>query len=118
MLLPLAAVLLLGACRLLLPAPPPARVPVLPTDALKPSPRLLVGRIIAVDRQQGLAFVELASEAPADALQEGTELIARTLALAETGRIRASRYVRGRTLGATILHGQPAPGEEVVWLAP
>ena len=87
-------------------------------DALFPSPRLLVGRVIAIDREQSLVFVELAADAPADALKEGTELIARTLALAETGRIQASRYLRGRTLGATILRGQPAPGDEVVWLAP
>jgi len=36
----------------------------------------------------------------------------------ETARLRASRYLRGRTLGTKILTGQPAPGDEVVWLAP
>jgi hypothetical protein len=38
--------------------------------------------------------------------------------LRETGRVRASRYVRGRTLGTTLVAGQPSLGDEVVWLAP
>ena len=85
---------------------------------LAPSPRLIVGRIIAVDPAQGFAFVDLAADAPAAAVVEGTELVARTLDLRETARVRASRYVRGRTLGTKIVGGQPSPGDEVVWLAP
>jgi len=95
-------------------APPSALAP----DALVPSPRLIIGRVIATEIPQGFAFVELAADAPAAALVDGTELIARTPDLRETARLRASRYVRGRTLGTKIVGGQPAPGDEVVWLAP
>ena len=111
--------LLMGvsACRHTAP-PPPTPAPILAAGALVPSPRLVVGRIISIDATQGFAFVELASEAPAAATADGTELIARTLELRETGRLQSSRYVRGRTLGARIVGGQPSPGDEVVWLAP
>ncbi len=85
---------------------------------LAPSPRLIVGRILAVEPADGFAYVELATDAPVNALADGNELIARTLDLRETGRLRASRYVRGRTLGTKIIAGQPSPGDEVVWLAP
>lgn len=91
---------------------------ILSSGALLPSPRLFVGRIIAVDKARGFAFVELATDAPKGALIEGTELLARTLELVDQGRLQASAYVRGRTLGAKILAGQPSPGDEVVWLAP
>lgn len=90
----------------------------LPAGALVPSPRLIVGRVLAVEAAHGFVFVDLASDAPIGAVAEGTELIARTLDLHETGRLRASRYVRGRTLGTKIVSGQPSPGDEVVWLAP
>ena len=92
--------------------------PVLAADALLPSPRLIVGRVIAVDLDQRFAFVELASDAPNAALLAGTELAARTLELRETGRMHVSPYLRGRTLGTKIVGGQPSPGDEVVWLAP
>jgi hypothetical protein len=87
-------------------------------EPLTPSPRLIVGRIIAVDAGRGFAFVELAADPPRAALADGTELIARTLELRETARLHASSYARGRTLGTRIVSGQPAPGDEVVWLAP
>jgi len=51
-------------------------------------------------------------------LTNGSELIVRTLELRETGRLRVSRYLRGRTLGTDIFAGQPHPGDEVVWQAP
>lgn len=89
-----------------------------PETALAPSPRLIVGRITAVDTTRGFAFVELAAEAPAIALVADTELIARTLDLQETARLHASRYLRGRMLGTTVARGQPRVGDEVVWLAP
>ena len=98
--------------------PEPAPAPVLGADALLPSPRLIVGRIIAVDPDRRFAFVELNADAPPAALAEGGELITRTLALQETGRLRVSRQQRGRTLGTNVLAGQPAPNDEVVWLAP
>lgn len=87
-------------------------------EPLVPSPRLVLGRVIAVDTSHGFAHVELAADAPPAALAEGTELIARTDDLRETGRLRASRYVRGRILGTTIAQGRPDLGHEVVWLAP
>lgn len=93
-------------------------LPVLGADALVPSSRLIVGRIIAVDPARGFAFVELVTDAPGAALIAGTQLIARTLDLRPTGKIEVSRYVRGRTLGTKVVGGQPSPGDEVVWLAP
>lgn len=96
------------------PKPPPPRDP-LPAGALLPSQNLLVGRIIAVDAKRGFAFIELSHSAPPAALVEGTALVARTDDLRETARLGASRYTRGRTLGARILSGQPSPGDEVVW---
>jgi hypothetical protein len=115
----LAGVALLTGCGFF--ASTPSSKPestVLSAGALLPSPRLIVGRVIAVDEAQRLAFVELASDAPKGALIEGTELSVRTLALQDTGRLQASAYVRGRTLGTKIVAGQPSPGDEVVWLAP
>jgi hypothetical protein len=111
---PLAAVLFFGACRSV--APPPA--PVLAEGALVPSPRLIVGRVIAVDAARGFVMVELASDAPAGAATDGAELMTRTADLRETGRLRASKFARGRTLGTQLVAGQSAPGDEVVWLAP
>ena len=73
---------------------------------------------MAVDARERFAFVELMPDSPASATADGTELIARTLDLRETGRLLASPYLRGRTLGARIIGGQPAPGDEVVWHAP
>ncbi len=99
--------------------PPGSTYPdVLADGVLLPSPRLIVGRVIAVDPVQGFAILEVAVDAPAEALTDGTELLARTLALHETARLRASRYLRGRMFGTKIVAGQPAPGDEVVWLAP
>ena len=111
---PLAVICFLAGCRHA--APPAATLP--SADTLAPSPRLIIGRVIAVDLAQRFAIVELASDAPPSALAAGTELVARTLELRETARLQASRYVRGRTLGTQIIGGQPSPGNEVVWLAP
>lgn len=87
-------------------------------EALAPSPRLIVGRVIAVDPARGYAFVELSVDAPPTASAEGGELIVRTSDLTETSRLRASRQLRVRTLGTQILSGTPSIGEEVVWVAP
>lgn len=120
LLLPLVLLALASGCALFKPlkskstAAPQASL----VEPLAPSPRLILGRVLAVNRDQGFVFVDLAADAPAAALAEGTEFICRTLDLRESGRVRASRYVRGRTLGTTIIAGQPAPGDEVVWLAP
>ena len=114
--LPLLAGLCLAGCTSLFreaPPPPP------PPEPLAPSPRLIVGRVIALDPARGFAFVELAPDAPPSSLAEGTELVVRDPAsLRETGRLTASRYVRGRTLGSTITAGTPAVGQEVTWMAP
>jgi hypothetical protein len=99
-------------------AKPPAREPVRVTTPLAPSPRLIVGRVLAVELAAGMAFVDVDSDAPERALVDGAELTTRTRDLRETGRLRTSRYVRGRTLGASIVAGQPSPGDEVVWHAP
>jgi hypothetical protein len=128
---PLAVILFFTGCRTRLarppdPGPPAAgksaapAAPAAPADdaPLAPSPRLIVGRITAVDAARGFAFVELAAEAPAIALVADTELIARTLDLRETARLRASRYLRGRMLGTNVARGRPRVGDEVVWLAP
>jgi hypothetical protein len=114
----LAVVVMSGACRLFSPQPPPAAAEALPPGALLPTRNLLVGRVLAVDGPRGYVFVDLSSEAPPAALAEGAELVARTDDLKETARLRAARYVRGRTLSAKIVSGQPTPGDEVVFLAP
>ena len=123
LLTPLAVFLFVTGCGLFNPLTPKPRQPAtltepLPAGALLPSQNLLVGRVLAVDFARGFAFVDLASTAPAAALADGAELVARTDDLRETARLRASRYVRGRTLGAKIVSGQPAPGNEVVWPTP
>ena len=88
-----------------------------PADALTLSPHKIVGRIVAVDTARGFAFVSLTTTTPAAALVEGGELIVRSDDLRETGRVRTSRYTRGRTLGAQIISGQPKLGDEVVFHA-
>ncbi|MFM8617634.1 MAG: hypothetical protein ACKOTF_13575 [Opitutaceae bacterium] len=115
-LLILLVVLPLGGCTgVFRETTPPAPA----QEPLAPSPRLIVGRIIALDPERGFAMIELAADAPPAALADGGELVARTLAdLRETARLLASRYVRGRTLGATVKSGMPTVGDEVVWSAP
>jgi hypothetical protein len=92
--------------------------PVAASELVSPSPRLIIGRIIAVDQERGFAFVELVREAPASAVAPDTELFTRTPDLQATAVLQTSRHLRGRTLGATITSGNPSPGDEVVWLAP
>ncbi len=111
---PLAVVCLVAGCV----QAPQKPVPILAEGALVPSPRLIVGRVIAVDAPRGFVIVELAADAPVAATTEGAELIARTLDLRETARLRATRQLRGRMLGTRLVAGQSSPGEEVVWLAP
>ncbi len=102
------------------PAEPAATTPPSPlaADALVPSARLLVGRVIATDPERRFAFVELAPDAPGTALEAGGEWIARTDALQETARLLVSRQQQGRTVGTRIVSGQPGLDDEVVWLAP
>lgn len=88
------------------------------TEALAPSPRLIVGRVVAVDAARGYAFIEVVADAPPAAIGEGSELIVRTADLKETARLRASRQLRVRTLGTYIISGTPSIGEEIIWQAP
>lgn len=110
-----AVMLFWGGCQH--PGVQPASPPPF-SDALAPSPRLIVGRIVAVDADRGFAFIELATDAPAAATEPETELVSRTHDLRETARLQASRQLRGRTLGTAILAGKPGAGDEVVWVAP
>jgi hypothetical protein len=87
-------------------------------ETVSPSPRLIVGRVIAVDQDRGFAFIDVARDAPAAALARDGELSTRTSELQPTALLHVSRHRRGRTLGATITSGKPSPGDEVVWLAP
>jgi hypothetical protein len=113
-----AATLLNGCRSLPSEAHSPGAGSVLAAGALLPSPRLIVGYVIAVDPSRRFAFVEPAADAPAAALAEGTRLLVRTPDLRDTGQLLVSAHRRGRTLGAKIAEGQPSPGDEVVWLAP
>lgn len=113
----LAVIFFAGACSHVGPTIPNQASPrsdAPPPPTLRPSPNHLVGRVLAVEAVRGFAFIELTREPPAAALSDGALLLARTEDLRETARLRTSRYVRGRTLGATIVSGQPSPGDEVV----
>jgi hypothetical protein len=98
-------------------AKPEANVNPLAAEVPAPSPRRIIGRILSVDSTRGFAFVELHVDVPKGAAVPETVLISRTLDLRETGRLRVSRYLRGRTLGTTIVAGNPSVDDEVVWLA-
>jgi acetolactate synthase regulatory subunit len=115
----LAVIYFVAGCSTPPPAPPSTHVPsaamILPADVLTVSPHKIVGRIVAVDTARGFAFVSLTATTPAAALADGGELIVRSDDLTETGRLRTSRYTRGRTLGAQIISGQPKMGDEVVF---
>lgn len=114
----LLAVFLCTACQQVSkPATPPSPPPpsVAGSELLTPSPRLIVGRVIAVDGERGFATVELLRDAPAACAAPETELYARTAQLQPTAVLQTSRYLRGRILGTTILSGQPKLGDEVVW---
>jgi hypothetical protein len=116
-LLTLAAVSFSGCRQAAPPRSPAPASPLVTSEALAPSPRLIVGRLIAVDLAQGFAFVDVAFDAPPAATQAGEELVCRTIDLRVTARLQA-RYLRGRTLGCRIVAGQPGPDDEVVWVAP
>jgi len=117
----LLAVFLCNACQQV-PSPPTPETPPPPnvagSELLTPSPRLIVGRVIAVDGERGFATVELLRDAPAVCATPETELYARTTQLQATAVLQTSRFLRGRTLGTIILSGQPHPGDEVVWQTP
>jgi hypothetical protein len=103
----LPAVFIFPACHA--PAPAPSLAP---AALLAPSPFLLIGRVVSVDPVRDLAIIELSTSAPT--LQPDTELLARADDLSETARLRATRQLRGHTLGANVISGDPRPGDEVV----
>ena len=80
-----------------------------------PGPVQVVGRVIAVDMRTLTVVIELAPYAVLPANFNGRLLIARMDDLRPTARLQASPYVRGRTLGARLLAGQPRIGHEVVF---
>ncbi len=82
-----------------------------------PSPNRIIGYILDIDEAQGLAIIDLTAHPLPPELHDGVELTVRTRDLRKTARLRASRIIRGRTLGATIVTGLPAVGEEVVLAA-
>lgn len=98
----------------LTPTAAAASAPIEPAH-LAPSPHRLVGRVIGIDPTRRFAIVELAATAPA--LEPDAELVARTDHLLETGRLRTTRQLRGRTLGTAVISGEPSLGDEVVLLA-
>ena len=112
----LASLVLLAVGCVSPPAPPPSAAPV--AEPLAPSPRLVVGQVIAHDAARGFAFVELAPDAPRPALAPGALLFARRPDLTPAATLRTSAVLRGRTLGTRVTSGTPQPGDEVVWEAP
>ncbi|MEI6052954.1 MAG: hypothetical protein WCQ44_09655 [Opitutaceae bacterium] len=109
-LLPLAVFFLLTGCGT---APKPKTLTP-PTAEVAPSPNLYAGRILAVDLERHFAFVALSPSSPPAVLQPDLELITRSDELRVSAHLRTTRQVRGRTLGAQIISGQPAVGDEVV----
>ncbi len=87
-----------------------------PSHSLRtvPSPVQVVGRIIAVDLLSLVVVIELAPYSTVPANIGGRSLIARHDDLRPTARLEASSYLRGRTVGARLLTGQPQVGNEVV----
>ena len=118
---PLAVFFLLGACHSVSPdaggASSPRSAPSTPAT-LTPSPNLIVGRVIAVDTLRHFAFIDIASSAPASALAPDCELLTRTDDLRITAHLRATRQLRGHTLGTVITAGAPDVGDEVIFPAP
>jgi hypothetical protein len=108
-LLPLA-VAFFSSCHIAAPLPPPATTATV--TALAASPHRVVGRVIGVDPIRELVVIELTNASTS--LPADTELIARSDDLRETARLRATRQLRGRTLGTTVISGEPSLGDEVV----
>lgn len=82
-----------------------------------PSPHRVVGYILEIDEARGFVIVEVTAEPLPPELQTGADLTVRTRDLQKTAHLSATRFLRGHTLGATIVTGLPAVGEEVVLLA-
>jgi len=81
-----------------------------------PGPVQVLGRVIAVDLRTLSVVIDLAPyvEIPFDFATR--QLITRRDDLQPTARLQSSPYLRGRTLGARLIAGQPQVGDEVVFL--
>ena len=102
--------LLLSGCATLGRKPAPSGA----IGAIMPSPTQVVGRVIAVDTVHSTVIIEVGAHVVLPSDWSTRILIARTDSLLPTARLQSSAYLRGRILGATLLEGQPAVGDEVV----
>ncbi len=114
---PLTVFFLLSACHSAPPSQPALSTISTSESKLTASPNLIIGRVIAVDTLRQFAIVEVALSAPLLVLTAGHELLTRTDDLSVTARLRTTRQLRGRTLGASITAGAPNLGDEVVFLS-
>ena len=97
------------------PASPPA---VATAPPLRPSPVQYVGRILAIDLAAKIAIVSVSTYASLPPSLVGRALVTRDVSLRPMARLDPTPYLRGQTLGAHILEGEPAVGDEVVLLPP
>lgn len=84
-------------------------------NRVAPGPSQVVGRVIAVDYRALTAIIELGPYTVMPARFDGRVMLSRTNDLQPTARLEASRYLRGRTLGARIVTGRPRIDDEVVF---
>lgn len=91
------------------PTPPPQ------PGRTVPGPVQVAGRVISTDLRSLSVIIELAPYAAIPTDFSGRILISRQDDLRPTARLQASPYLRGRTLGARLLAGQPQIGDEVVF---
>jgi hypothetical protein len=91
-----------------------ARPAASPEPAYTAPAHALVGHVLAIDRERGFVIVALADDPPAVALRPGVQLWVRRRDLRLVARLSVSRYLRGDTLGTTLVEGEPAIDEDVV----
>jgi hypothetical protein len=85
-----------------------------PEPAYTAPAHALVGHVLAIDRERGFVIVALADDPPAVALRPGVQLWVRRRDLRFVARLSVSRYLRGDTLGTTLVEGEAAIDDEVV----
>ena len=81
-----------------------------------PGPVQVLGRVIAVDMRTLSVIIDLAPYVSLPGDFATRQLISRRDDHQPTARLQSSPYLRGRTLGARLLAGQPQVGDEVVFL--
>ncbi len=84
------------------------------SDALTPSPFVVVGHVLAFDPSTANVIIDVAPYAVLPLGFDGLNMLARTDDLQPTAKLQASAYLRGHTLGARLLAGRPNIGDEVV----